>query len=232
MERNTAVGPGTRILVLSPHLDDAVLSVGAFVATAVAVGAKVEILTIFAGDPDSTAAAGRWDARAGFETAAEATHVRRAEDRRACAALGADYEWLPYLDKDYGPPPDEDAVWAHLSGAVHHADVVFAPGRPLIHLDHAWVSHLVAERADPAKLVFYAELPYDVWPDDRTDGARAVKLATARRWTAPRAGLRARRLKWRASSAYSTQLPWLAQRGYRVAVLRSRLGCERLAWPA
>jgi len=38
-------------------------------------------------------------------------------------------------------------------------------------------------------------------------------------------------LKWRAAAAYSTQLPWLARPGYRTAVLKSRVGRERLAWP-
>jgi LmbE family N-acetylglucosaminyl deacetylase len=222
----------TEILVLSPHLDDGVLSLGAFIARAAAAGTKVTVATIFGGDPHSTAPAGRWDSRAGFETAGGATRARRREDEAACALVGAWCEWLPFLDKDYGPPPDPDVVWEQLAEGVRRADFVFAPGRPLFHGDHAWVSRLVAERADQGKLVFYAELPYDAWPEERRSANQEVaSRGQARAWTVPRTGLRARLLKWRATAAYSSQLPWLARPGYRTAVLATRLGRERLAWP-
>lgn len=119
---------GTRLLVVSPHLDDGVLSLGAFIATAVDGGARVSVVTIFGGDPDSTAKAGPWDGRGGFETAGEATRARREEDKLACETLGAECDWLPYLDKDYGPPPSEDDVWGYLSNAVERADFAFVPG--------------------------------------------------------------------------------------------------------
>ena len=223
---------GTEILILSPHLDDGVISLGAFIATASAAGTKVTVVTIFGGDPDSQAPAGRWDGRAGFETAGSAARGRREEDKAACQLLGAACEWLPFFDKDYGPPPADDVVWDQLLSRVERAERVFVPGRPLIHGDHAWVSRVVSERADAAKLVFYAELPYDAWPDDKRGGQSAVaQLARTRTWTAPRTGVRARLLKWRATAAYTTQLPWLAQPGYRAAVLKSRVGRERIAWP-
>jgi LmbE family N-acetylglucosaminyl deacetylase len=221
-----------RLLVVSPHLDDGILSLGAYLAERAARGAEVKVLTIFAGDPSSTAPAGRWDARAGFATAGDAARHRRDEDRAACAIVGAECAWMPFFDKDYGPSPADDAVWERLSTHVAAADAVFVPGRPLIHPDHAWASSLTTAFADPAKIVFYAELPYDVWPDDKRSGARVAEPAGDRVWTAPRASLRTRRLKWRATGAYSTQLPWLARRGYRTSVLRSRLGRERLAWPS
>ncbi len=207
----------TERLILSPHLDDGVLSLGAFIATASAAATMVTVVTIFGGDPDSQAPAGRWDGRAGFETAGGAARGRR----------------VPFFDKDYGPAPADDAVWDQLASRVERAERVFVPGRPLIHGDHAWVSRVVSERADPAKLVFYAELPYDAWPEDKRGGQGGVaELARTRTWTAPRTGVRGRLLKWRATAAYSTQLPWLARPGYRTAVLKSRLGRERLAWPS
>jgi hypothetical protein len=36
------------------------------------------------------------------------------------------------------------------------------------------VSRVVSQRADPAKLVFYAELRYDAWPEDKRGGQSAV----------------------------------------------------------
>jgi LmbE family N-acetylglucosaminyl deacetylase len=221
------------LLILSPHLDDGVLSLGAFIATATAAGALVTVVTIFGGNPGSTAAAGRWDGRAGFDTAGAASRGRRNEDRHACHLLGAACEWLPFLDGDYGPPPAEAVVWDRLRSRIDAADHVFVPGRPLIHRDHAWVSRLVSERADPEKLVFYAELPYDAWPEDRRQGQDALaEPARAREWSAPRTTVSARFRKWRATAAYSTQLAWLARPGYRLAVWQTRFGRERLAWPS
>jgi LmbE family N-acetylglucosaminyl deacetylase len=228
-----AAVPGGKILVLSPHLDDGVLSLGGFIATAVVAGADVRIVTIFGGDPDSTASAGNWDSQSGFSTAGEATRSRREEDRRACERLGAATEWLPFLDKEYGAPPDGDEVWDRLAAHVQRADLVFTPGRPLIHPDHDWVASLVSQRmVDWSKVVFYAELPYHVFPERGLPGERkTTDHALSREWTAPRLSYRARESKWRSTAAYASQLPWLAPLRYRWVVLRARLGCERLAWP-
>jgi hypothetical protein len=52
------VRDGNRIVVVSGHLDDAVLSLGSTVTHAVQAGAKVEILTVFSDSPASQAQAG------------------------------------------------------------------------------------------------------------------------------------------------------------------------------
>ena len=85
--------PGNRIVVVSPHSDDGVLSLGASMACWARSGRRVELLTVLALDPDSTALSGGWDRRAGFATEGEAAHVRREEDRTACAHLGAEWCW-------------------------------------------------------------------------------------------------------------------------------------------
>nr|MBA3401482.1 PIG-L family deacetylase [Actinomycetota bacterium] len=79
---------GKRIVVVSPHSDDGVLSLGAAMASWARRGAQVELLTVFALDPSSDAPAGGWDGRAGFSTEGEAAVGRRAEDTAACAILG------------------------------------------------------------------------------------------------------------------------------------------------
>src|SRR5262249_8239648 len=89
-----------RVVVVSPHLDDAVLSLGAAIACT-ARGRSVEVLHVFGGDPESDAPAGGWDRRGGFRTEGEATRARREEDRRACAVLGASPAWLSFGDADY-----------------------------------------------------------------------------------------------------------------------------------
>ena len=80
---------GKRIVVVSPHLDDGVLSLGASMASWARHGAAVELLTVLACDPASKAPAGGWDSRGGFATEGESALARREEDRQACAVLGA-----------------------------------------------------------------------------------------------------------------------------------------------
>src|SRR5207244_2118642 len=89
------------VVVISPHLDDAIFSLGAAIAQTVRSGGDVTVLTVFAGDPSSSAPAGNWDARAGFATVGEAAHARRREDERACAHVGAIPVWLPFGDEQY-----------------------------------------------------------------------------------------------------------------------------------
>ena len=90
-----------RVAVLSPHLDDAVLSLGAAIARAVREGATVTIVTVFAGDVDSALPASNWDRLAGFATEGEAAAARRVEDATACALLGAEPRPLPFPDYPY-----------------------------------------------------------------------------------------------------------------------------------
>jgi LmbE family N-acetylglucosaminyl deacetylase len=73
---------GQRVVVLSPHLDDAVLSLGAAVARWVAQGRHVEVWTAFT---DAPAGAGPPRRLAAFG----AYRTRTAEDEQALAVLGA-----------------------------------------------------------------------------------------------------------------------------------------------
>src|SRR5512144_2582409 len=74
--------PDERIVVVSPHLDDGVLSLGASIARWSRAGAAVELLTVLGCDPASAAQAGGWDRRGGFATEGESALARREEDRR------------------------------------------------------------------------------------------------------------------------------------------------------
>ena len=96
-------------VVISPHLDDAVLSLGASLSHAARLGMNVTVLTVLAGDPDSSEPAGWWDAQAGFRTAGEANLARRREDARACSILRVTPRWLPFEETQYGRSPEEDA---------------------------------------------------------------------------------------------------------------------------
>lgn len=89
-------------LFLSSHLDDAVLSCGALIYNLTRSGARVEILTVFAGLPNPSLLsnlAKRFHQEWGLGD--DAIKVRRAEDRRAARHLGASTIQMNLLDCVY-----------------------------------------------------------------------------------------------------------------------------------
>jgi LmbE family N-acetylglucosaminyl deacetylase len=214
------------VVVISPHLDDGVLSLGAAMSGWARSGARVELLTALACDPDSGAPTGGWDARGGFATEGASARARREEDAAACAILGVLPAWLPFGSVDYERHGDEREVAAAVRDAIGEAELVLLPGFPLSHPDHDWLVRALLESAPPARrLAFYAEQPY---------AARAGNPAALPSWLAERTGLapslaelpgslRARVAKWRAVRRYRSQLPLLGLRGLR-------RGSHFLAW--
>ncbi|MGB2875425.1 MAG: PIG-L family deacetylase [Gaiellaceae bacterium] len=211
--------PG-RVVVVSPHLDDGVLSLGGAIASATRRGARVTILTVLAGDPESSQPAGEWDSRAGFTTEGEAVRARREEDRRACARVGAETEWLQFPDEQYGLL-DDDRVSASVRERVGNAAVLL-PGFPLAHPDHARLNALLLGRGlGGARVGLYAEQPYALWADRSPPAG----------WHAPPAGLRDRLAKRRACREYVTQLPLLGERVLAgIARYEARHGGEAVSW--
>jgi LmbE family N-acetylglucosaminyl deacetylase len=85
------------ILVISPHLDDAVLSVGGTIAERTAAGDRVVIATMYTDGPpldDVVPAMRKW---ADYP-------ARRAEDAKACAAVGAEVRWLGHVERAFRKP--------------------------------------------------------------------------------------------------------------------------------
>ena len=213
---------GNRIVVVSPHLDDGVLSLGASMASWARRGAAVELLTVLACDPASEAPAGGWDARGGFETEGESARARREEDRRACAVIGATPVWLPYGSVDYDRHGDETEVRDAVLRALDGADRVVVPGLPLTHPDHAWLAELLAGALTPARVGRYAEQPYTLRAADRSGCGRLRPRAVR---------LDDRIAKWRAIRRYASQLPLLAMRGsLRRGPHRYAATSEWIAW--
>jgi LmbE family N-acetylglucosaminyl deacetylase len=152
-----------RVVVLSPHLDDGVLSIGAFVHRQCRSGVRVEILTVLANDPTREENdPSPWDRRCGFASAGAAASARRQEDRRACAALGATPVWLPYGDHAYPRGGSDAQIWSGIQRTSRDADLVLVPGFPLSHPDHRWLAELVLARRQEldGRLALYAEQPY------------------------------------------------------------------------
>lgn len=224
---------GSRIVVVSPHSDDGVLSLGATIAAWVRAGAEVELLTVMACDPGSAAPAGGWDRRGGFATEGDQALARRDEDRRACAVLGARPVWLPFGSVDYDRHGEPDDVRRAVAAAVEGASVLLLPGYPLSHPDHDWLARtLVLGLTSEIRLALYAEQPYTrrAGADPAVPGWVAGALG---RWTFEpvRTTPRDRAMKWRAIRRYRSQLPLLGMhRSLRRGPLRYALAPEWVAW--
>lgn len=202
---------GRTLVVLSPHLDDAVLSVGAYMHQQARLGARVCALTVFANDPAAQDPPGAWDVLCGFSSAAAAARARREEDVRACALVGSEPQWLAFADDSYGRLPNADDVWESLQPLVADASLLLVPGFPLRHADHAWLTRLVVDRRaelSPA-LGFYAEQPYARAAFDR-GAAAAAPLPLELRRVPTRATDRV--AKARAALQYRSQLRPLGRR--------------------
>ena len=152
--------PSSRIVVVSPHSDDGVLSLGGSMARWARSGLVVELLTVLALAPDSSAETTGWDRRAGFATEGEAARARRAEDARACAVLGVTPRWLPFGSVDFERHGDDEDVVRAVRDVVGEDALVLLPGWPLTHPDHAWLEALLGERLPAERLARYAEQPY------------------------------------------------------------------------
>jgi LmbE family N-acetylglucosaminyl deacetylase len=224
---------GQRIVVVSPHLDDGVLSLGAAIASWVRRGARVELLTVFALDPDSIDVSGGWDSRGGFRTEGQAARGRRVEDAAACAILGATPVWLPFGSVDYERHGDEAAVRDAVSTAVDGADVAVLPGFPLSHPDHDWLAHALAgDRLGCRRLGLYAEQPYTrrAGKEPRAPAWVVESLGAILSFEPVPAGSLDRLAKWRAIRAYRSQLPLLGMRRSLPRGPHSLLWGELVAW--
>src|ERR1700693_642199 len=76
-----------RVVIVSPHLDDAVLGCGNFMAA----HPRVVVVTVFAGNPPEYPAnpMRKWDVQSGFGPGDDVMETRRREDHAALAALDA-----------------------------------------------------------------------------------------------------------------------------------------------
>ena len=152
------------MLVISPHLDDAVLSCGALLAA----HRGAVVATVFAGVPRDPRQRTEWDARSGFADAAEALAARRAEDAAALAELGAAPRWLDFRDDQYGDPERVDELAAALGAVfdeVPDAPVLVPMG--LFHRDHRRAhdaAMLALDARPPRERLLYEDVPYRAIP--------------------------------------------------------------------
>ncbi len=93
----------TRIVVVSPHFDDAAMGAGHLLASY----DSTTVITVLAGRPPAyPAPPSEWDALGGFVAGDDVVAVRREEDVAAMAVLESAYEWLDFSDHQYLAPAD------------------------------------------------------------------------------------------------------------------------------
>lgn len=154
-------------LVISPHLDDGVLSCGRFLST----HPGSVVVTIHAGRPHD-GQAGEWDVTCGFRTASDAIDTRLAEDRKALRLLDATPEYGFALDSQY--PSLERKRRQLQRDAVEGAVREIAAERILIPLGLVHRDHIETREECLAVLRSYG--PRDTWWGCYTD------LPYGRRW--------------------------------------------------
>lgn len=201
-----------RVVVVSPHLDDAVFSCGCLLAAA----HRPVVVTILAGVPDSASPLQEWDRRAGFGSGPEAVWARREEDLRGLYILGATAHWLDFLDGQYGvqyAPADLAYAVAEWLASNKGGTVVVPMG--LFHSDHVLVSDacmLARQLVDRKGSARWRWLIYEEAIHRRHPGALQQRLEawhTEGRFAAPALPGFTQFLgqKMQAASAYKSQTP-------------------------
>ena len=207
-----AVAATRGLVVLSPHLDDAVLSLGASIAARVAAGEPVEVWTAFTRAPSPGTVPRRLRRFADY-------NVRVAEDDRALALLGARGRRLDLPERVWRTPPARGLRAAFRTpparsgfeqlGTVEDvvAEALARPGTRVLaplgvghHVDHvevALAALTVAQRLGTLERVGFYEDFYALGngcrhrhPVTRADtGSFWRRLADAPGWAGPLEGL-------------------------------------------
>ena len=171
--RDARFAPGIRpgegpALLLSPHLDDAVLDCWSVLTAQPAP----RVVDVFAGAPPAGASVPMWDRITGASDPAARVGERLAEDAGALAAAGAEALRLPLLDAQYrrpGRPLGPAEVDRELAARLQQVGVrVLAPAGIGGHPDHLLVRRYARLLLRAGfRVTLYAELPYCVlhgWP--------------------------------------------------------------------
>lgn len=171
-----------KVLILSPHLDDAVLSCGDLISKYVKEGYLVDVLTIFSGSED----------KENLSTAAKQFHsncfldhnamlIRKEEDKKAHDFLGCNSLYLDKLECLYRRDnlgylyPDLNNIYHleynrekenikclsnELQDIAKNYDIVYAPLGLGKHADHLMVNEAMKLIDGNYELYFYEEVAY------------------------------------------------------------------------
>jgi LmbE family N-acetylglucosaminyl deacetylase len=153
------------IVILSPHLDDAVLSCW-HVLTA---PEEVEVVTVFAGVPSELTVPAWWDQYTGAADSGKRVRERIEEDRQALAVAGRTAVNLGFLDEQYRCDEQRVGPLAEQIEARLPPDaLIYAPAAFANHADHVLVRAAALQLRDAGfPVALYADLPHATvhgWP--------------------------------------------------------------------
>ena len=183
-----------RVVAVSPHLDDAAFSAGGTLAGYARDGIDVTVITCFTGSvaaPTGFALACQLDK--GLPPEVDYMALRRAEDGRAWAVIGASYVHLPLLEAPHRGYADAAALFgARLPGddVVAGLCSVLAPllgDAPLVlgplgigdHVDHHAVREALRRMVEPQRLLLWEDWPYLDRAESLSAPSRVVDLDAA-----------------------------------------------------
>ncbi|MDX6643079.1 MAG: hypothetical protein QOD76_1041 [Solirubrobacteraceae bacterium] len=148
----------TAAAILSPHPDDAVLSLWHLLTGP----DDVLVLNVFGGSPNGHRGDGWWDTLTRAADSVERVRERHAEDREALALAGRAPENLGFLDGQYrhSEQPLEPLVDA-IAAAVPSDALLLAPAALDAHRDHQLVrAAALALGARGHRVALYADIPH------------------------------------------------------------------------
>jgi hypothetical protein len=237
------IPPGPLLLV-SPHLDDAIFSCHALVSRA----EPLDVLTVFTGFPDPPQQ-GWWDLECGFEDSTTAMTARREEDRVAFAGLPHRQSYLDLLEAQHAPRRVAEArviaeeverwVAGNTRGTVAlPAGAGCTTGRrarllrrlrrehcsPPQHPDHVLVRDAALPAVGGADVLLYEELPYLL---GRPADEEVERVASDRRRVEPITVEIDRAQKARRIAAYASQIPHISPAEGRLDAAPTLPGRER-----
>lgn len=146
-----------KLLMVSPHFDDAILSVGQFMAER----PDCEVVTIFGGFPESPELRKTpYDQKCGFKNAQDAVSERQRENNAATALLSATKIDFDFPDGQYGVEVTEEQIVAVLQRLIdgQKYEGIYAP-IGLGHPDHIKVSNAVLKLKTELPIVLWEDLP-------------------------------------------------------------------------
>jgi LmbE family N-acetylglucosaminyl deacetylase len=151
-------------VILSPHLDDAVLSCWHVLTQP----GDVTVINVFAGVPAGLGAPAWWDEYTGAADSGERVRERIEEDRRALALAGREPTNLSFLDEQYREHAQPlDPLIQQIERILPPDGEIYAPAAFASHADHLLVRSVALELRAGFDVLLYADLPHATvhgWP--------------------------------------------------------------------
>ena len=149
-----------KVLLISPHFDDAILSAGQFMADR----PDTVVVTVFAGlplTPDNVHTP--YDAKCGFKDARDAVGERTRENSAACAMLNAESINLDFPDSQYYNTNTAESIRDKLQELLEKEwyEAIYAP-IGLDHPDHKMVTEAVMQLKFERDIILWEDMPFRV----------------------------------------------------------------------